>query len=264
MEGGIASLPNDYNASIEQCLDMYEKLLGWYFDNNDKTRQIILFKELRKIFHESQSMKTDNEFDLNGLCLGQLTAQGIHYQYEYPYTEPESNEDFSSLTDMKYSQSNEAIPVCAAINEVHLFHFGNIFKDLAYMFYSLPNSLCRAHYMVPLLELYSDVLRQTFEMLELDWKTIFQGFNRVKLLQQFYNYIPRAIIDAIIVQMRYTNIKELEDICTHIAKPVMWKDTEKSNDGSNEASTIPSKFIPLSIERIQYLISLLDLTYKSI
>ena len=244
---------------------MYEKLLGWYFDNNDKTREMRLFKELRAHYRSSQFIKDGKEFDLNGLCLGHLTARGINYQYEYPYTETGSNKDYENLTDIKNSQANEAIPVCAAINEVHLFHFGNIFKDLAYMFYSLPNPVCRAHYMVPLLELYSDVLRQTFEMLDFDWKNVFQGFNRFKILQQFYHHVPHAIIDAIIVQMRYTNMKELEDICSQVAKPVKWKDIVALNaDESEEASTIPSRFIPLSVERIQYLISLLDLTYKSI
>ena len=241
---------------------MYGKLLKWYFDNNEEVRQIKLFNELKTNYQNTHSSQSVCDSELTGLCLGKLTALGINYQYEYPYNETNIIDAFESQADVKSSRTNESIPVCAAINEVHLFHFGDIFKDLAYMFYSLPNSVCREHYMVPLLELYCDVLRQTFEMLDLDWKTIFRGFNRNKIFQQFYHHVPNAIIDAIIVQMKYTDTKELHDICTNKTSSEMMKDIDDINNVCIDEETIPSKYIPLSNKRLNFLISLLDLTYK--
>ena len=57
-------------------------------------------------------------------------------------------------------------------------------------------------------------------MLDLDWKKSFAGLNLVKVLQQFYEFVPKAIIEAIIVQMKYTNATELNDICTNQTKPL--------------------------------------------
>jgi hypothetical protein len=239
-------------------LRMYEQLLRWYFGNDEDARQIRLFSELKNQYFADQTIKTGNE-NLNGLCLGKITSLELNYQYDLPkITKCEKDWD-----DIYEHEDETSQPVCAAVNDVHQFHFGNIFKELAYMFYSLPDPMCRSHYMVPLLELYSDVLRQTFDMLDLDWKNTFEDYSIVKVLQQFYCHIPGAIIDSIIVQMKYTNIKELNDICTSKTKPMKWNDTVR-DDKSNEATTNPSKFIPLSIERIEYLISLLDLIYKSV
>lgn len=248
---------------VEKYLKMYEKILKWYFKNNDDVRQIKLFHELKARFFDNQAVQTENDFNFTGLCLGKLTALGINYQQEYTFNETNIIEDLEMFADIKQRETRDSIPVCAAVNEVHLFHFGDIFKDLAFMFYSLPNRVCRAHYMVPLLELYCDVLRQTFEMLDLDWKNVFSGFNRVKVFQNFYNHVPNAIIDAIIVQMMYTNITELENICAAKTNPGMWNDTESGGDLNKHLPTI-SKFIPLSKKRIHFLISLLDLTYKPI
>lgn len=257
-------LMREDRSEIDKYLKMYEKLLKWYFKNNDDVRQIKLFDELKARFLDNQPFQTENDFNLTGLCLGKLTALGINYQHEYPFNETNIIDDLEKFEDITQKETRDSVPVCAAINEVHLFHFGDIFKDLAFMFYSLPNPVCRAHYMVPLLELYCDVLRQTFEMLDLDWKNVFSGFNRVKIFQNFYNHVPNAIIDAIVVQMKYTNITELENICAAKTNPEMWNDTESGGDLNKQHLPTISKFIPLSKERIHFLISLLDLTYKSI
>ena len=92
-------------------------------------------------------------------------------------------EDLEKCEDMKQLEIKDSIPVCAAINELHLFHVGDIFKDLAYIFYK-------------------------------------------------------------------TN-------------PGMWNDTKSGGD-LNKRFPSTSRFIPLSKERIHFLISLLDLTYQSI
>ena len=207
-------------------------------------------------------MKENTDSLPNGLCLGKITARALSYQYE---DSKASDDNTDSSTKCNQSKDNDIQkdnnPVCAAVNEVHLFHFGNIFKELAYLFYILPDPICRSHYLVPLIELYSDVLRQTFEMLDLDWKTVFDGLNIVKVLHHFFRYISEAIIDTIIVQMKHTNVIELTNICKNLTKPSRLKDTVV--EGSNDYS-IPSKFIPLSIERIQYLIDVLNLIYKPI
>ena len=44
-------------------------------------------------------------------------------------------EDLEKCEDMKQLEIKDSIPVCAAINELHLFHVGDIFKDLAYIFF---------------------------------------------------------------------------------------------------------------------------------
>ena len=262
LDGGstLRSSENKNQEEFEECLKMYEQLLNWYYNGDKTVRQVMLLAELKKQYIDGNRTLKENTDSLpNGLCLGKITARALSYQYE----DSKASDDNTDLSTKCNQVKNNSIqkdnnPVCAAVNEVHLFHFGNIFKELAYLFYILPDPICRSHYLVPLIELYSDVLRQTFEMLDLDWKTVFDGLNVVKVLHHFFTYISEAIIDTIIVQMKHTNAIELTNICKNLTKPSRLKDTivESNHD--------TSKFIPLSIERIQYLIDLLNLIYKPI
>ena len=265
LNGGSTLTPseNQNQEEFEECLKMYEQLLNWYYNGDKTVRQVMLLAELKKQYIDGNRTLKENTDSLpNGLCLGKITARALSYQYE----DSKASDDNTDLSTKCNQVKNNSIqkdnnPVCAAVNEVHLFHFGNIFKELAYLFYILPDPICRSHYLVPLIELYSDVLRQTFEMLDLDWKTVFDGLNVVKVLHHFFNYISEAIIDTIIVQMKHTNAMELANICKNLAKPSRLKETVVEG---NHGTSIPSKFIPLSIERIQYLIDLLNLIYKPI
>ena len=265
LDGGstLRSSENKNQEEFEECLKMYEQLLNWYYDGDKTVRQVMLLAELKKQYIDSNRTLKENTDSLpNGLCLGKITARALSYQYEDSKASDDNTDSSTKCNQIKdNSIQKDNNPVCAAVNEVHLFHFGNIFKELAYLFYILPDPICRSHYLVPLIELYSDVLRQTFEMLDLDWKTVFDGLNIVKVLHHFFHYISEAIIDTIIVQMKHTNVIELTNICKNLAKPSRLKDTVV--EGSHENS-IPSKFIPLSIERIQYLIDVLNLIYKPI
>ena len=265
LDGGstLTSSDNKNQEEFEECLNMYEQLLNWYYDGDKTVRQVMLLAELKKQYLDSnRTLKENSDSLLNGLCLGKITARALSYQYEDSKASEHDSVSSTKCNQIKDNSIQKDInPVCAAVNEVHLFHFGNIFKELAYLFYILPDPICRSHYLVPLIELYSDVLRQTFEMLELDWKTVFDGLNVVKVLHHFFQYISEAIIDTIIVQMKHTNAIELTNICKNLTKPSRLKDTVVEG---NHDTSIPSKFIPLSIERIQYLIDLLNLIYKPI
>ena len=265
LDGGstLRSSENKNQEEFEECLKMYEQLLNWYYDGDKTVRQVMLLAELKKQYIDSNRTLKENTDSLpNGLCLGKITARALSYQYEDSKASDDNTDSSTKCNQIKdNSIQKDNNPVCAAVNEVHLFHFGNIFKELAYLFYILPDPICRSHYLVPLIELYSDVLRQTFEMLDLDWKTVFDGLNIVKVLHHFFHHISEAIIDTIIVQMKHTNVIELTNICKNLTKPSRLKDTVV--EGSNDYS-IPSKFIPLSMERIQYLIDVLNLIYKPI
>ena len=265
LDGGstLRSSENKNQEEFEECLKMYEQLLNWYYDGDKTVRQVMLLAELKKQYIDSNRTLKENTDSLpNGLCLGKITARALSYQYEDSKASDDNTDSSTKCNQIKdNSIQKDNNPVCAAVNEVHLFHFGNIFKELAYLFYILPDPICRSHYLVPLIELYCDVLRQTFEMLELDWKTVFDGLNVVKVLHYFFHYISEAIIDTIIVQMKHTNAIELTNICKNLTKPSRLKDTVVEN---SQDTSIPSKFIPLSIERIQYLIDLLNLIYKPI
>ena len=244
-------------------IEKYEQLLRWYFDN-ENVRQIKLFKELKKqYFAHSPTGIKDGFCSLNGLCVGRITSSDLSYQYVLPsFVCNRKSIDISNDTLKDYNTTEVDNPICAAVNEVHLFHFGNILKELAYIFYILPDPICRSHYMVHLLETYCDVLRQTFEMLDFDWKSEFENFNLIEVMKQFYYYIPHAIVDSIIVQMKLTNDKELHDICTNKIKPLQLKDYSLEHE--DVATLVSSKFIPLSIDRLQYLIGMLDMIYKAI
>ena len=244
---------------LKVYLDMYEKLLRWYFKGNEDVRQMLLFDELKKRYFGSKMVNSGIGY-ADGLCIGNITALELSYQCEHRQNTSNDEND-----DGYYKNEEDIIdyenPVCAAVNEVIFFHFGNIFRELAYMFYGLPDPICRSHYMVPLFELYCDVLRQTFEMLDLDWKNAFDGLSRDNVFQEFYKNIPNAIIDAIVVQMKHTDVNDLNVVCKGETNTLDMNGS--AIDDENETS-IPTKFIPLSSKRIEYLVALLDLINKSI
>ena len=235
-------------------LGMYERLLMWYFDNDLSKREIRLFCELKKHYNKLKVPEASNisSDEISGLCVGRITSLDLSFQYSFKsaYTLAEHLKGIDLTED--------DTPVCAAVNEVHRFCFGNILKEVAYMFYILPEPICRTHYTLYLLQNYCDGLVQTLEMLDVEWKNVFKNVTFNEILRQFYQFTPQAILNAIIVQMKYTDLKELDDICSNRSKPLTHDHYSASCNGEQLSA---SKCIPLTNERIHHLIKLLEIVH---
>ena len=115
-------------------LENYEKLLSLYFD--PKSRQRKLFKQLVEAFKDDlfrDTLKQDMCDPLGGLCLGTPTPHEIMYQYETNFFDlcgvGGANIIWHSVNEEdKMNESDDDVPICAAVTTVHRVHYGHLLK----------------------------------------------------------------------------------------------------------------------------------------
>ena len=88
----------------------------------------------------------------------------------------------------------------------------------------------------------------TLEMLDVDWQKHFGPLNFNKMIVEFYQHIPRGLLRSIIQHMERTDPDQLAELLDQgKTSPVI--------DSSLKVETM--KYIPLTKERVDFLLSLL-------
>ena len=206
-------------------LNMYESLLKWVFKGK-KTREILLFQELRKLY----GTEPESSEKLMGVCLGTILPSEIMFQ----------------------SPTDESNPVCGAVTCLHRVHFGHLLREVATLFYVLPTPLVRSSYLVFMLQNYCHVLTLTMEMLSLDWHTRFDRMSFQNVLTVFMEQIPHAILAAVVTCMKQTDPNELEAL-------VSGKTYVRQHH-----PRFANNHIPLTPSRVDFLVKLMEKIHKPV
>lgn len=241
----------------------------YFTDENSRPRRLLrLLQDQADDLLGRNLEEADLSNVLGSLCLGPVMPTEIMFQYE------NSSAFFDlcgvggltdniiwrppPMTDEKTGFNHHPqydLPICAAVTTCQGVHFGNILQELAVYFFTLPQALIRERYIVFLLQSYCHVLTMTLEMLDVDWQKHFGPLNFNKMIVEFYQHIPRGLLCSIIQHMERTDPDQLSELLEQgRTLPVI--------DSSCKMETM--RYIPLTQERVDFLLSLLNLVHKPV
>jgi len=249
----------------QQHLNNYQRLLELHYDTD--SRQVHLFKMLMAQADDllNDNLKQDMCDVLGSICLGPIMANEVMFQYENSKffdlcgVGGANNIIWNNIISDKGNELDEdsthLSPICAAITTCHRVHFGHLLKELALYFFTLPESLIRERYIVFLLQSYCHVLTMTLEMLDVNWGRHFGAdLTFTKMIVAFYRFIPQAILRAVIAHMELTDPDELEKLLSNKQDFVIQMTDKQSH----------LKYIPLTHERVHFLLSLMNRVHKPV
>jgi len=249
----------------QQHLNNYQRLLELHYDTD--SRQVHLFKMLLAQADDLlyDNLKQDMCDVLGSVCLGAIMGNEVMFQYENSKffdlcgVGGANNIIWNNVISDKNNGSDEdsthLSPICAAVTTCHRVHFGHLLKELALYFFTLPEPLIRERYIVFLLQSYCHVLTMTLEMLDVNWGRHFGAdLTFTKMIVAFYRFMPQAILRAVIAHMELTDPDELENLLSNKPDFVI-QSTDKQS---------PLKYIPLTQERVHFLLSLMNRVHKPV
>ena len=250
-------------------LGSYQKILEKCFDENSRQRSLFkLLQDQADDLLSNNLQAADLNNVLGSLCLGPIMPTDIMFQYESStffdlcgvggLTDNTIWRPSNSILEEVEIANNQPheydLPICAAVTTCHRVNFGNILQELAVYFFTLPQVLIRERYMVFLLHSYCHVLTMTLEMLDVDWQKHFGPLNFNKMIVEFYQHIPRGLLSSIILHMERTDPDQLKNFIDQGKTTVI--------DSSLKVETL--KYIPLTEERVEFLLSLLSVVHKPV
>jgi len=261
-------------------LDNYQRLLEHHYPQPD-ARPRRLFELLRGQAEDllQDNLKEDMCDVLGSVCLGPVMSHEVMFQYESQFFDlcGVGGADNIIWNSVKYEEDDEnsnLTPICAAVTNCQKVHFGHLLKELSVYFFTLPEALIRERYIVFLLQSYCHVLTMTLEMLDVNWGRHFGDLTFTKMIVAFYSYIPQALLRAVIAHMELTDPDHLE---AHLASKetnfvidpsssVKDKSSHPTSppSGSSSSASTPLKYIPLTKERIKFLLSLTNRVHKPV
>lgn len=290
-------------AERERLFRMYERLLKWKESQNTHKSQKHSFKRRLKLFHELRHSSTDllainlqkDMCDpLGGLCLGNVLPYEVMFQYHKPVS---SIFEFSKPTDLLANAASGGVganatgptapvsatvsydengPICAAVNTCHRVYFGNLVRELANLVFTAANPNVRRDYLIFMLQSYAFVLTSTLDLLDVAWSKHFK-MSFPQFVRRFYDFVPQAILQSILIHMQLTNSAELDHLIFGKGKSPRnsagncgsgnlssTAESNKSGCGKNENASKLEECVPLTPERIEFLIRLTDLVHKPI
>eukprot|EP00096_Caligus_rogercresseyi_P010719 TRINITY_DN3999_c0_g2_i1.p1 TRINITY_DN3999_c0_g2~~TRINITY_DN3999_c0_g2_i1.p1 ORF type:complete len:424 (-),score=95.11 TRINITY_DN3999_c0_g2_i1:646-1917(-) len=213
---------------LSSLFDAYEGILKYAEEKQlfqDMARRKELFSLLRERSEEllNCDVLKDLSSPICGLCLGCPVPSEVLFRYE----------------------PSEGPPICAAVNSCHRIHYGNVIRELATSFFTLPVPLVREYYLTFMLQNYIQAFTLTSELLEVNTRKeinySFEGF-----LLEFYEFVPHGMLRAIVMHMRRVSPLELRGL---LSEGIL----------SGNGESVPgSYFVPLSMERIHFLVALLN------
>ncbi|CAB4054950.1 unnamed protein product [Lepeophtheirus salmonis] len=222
----------------------------------DKYVEILNYAELRR--NSSDILNCDVSKDMSspccGLCLGAPVPSDVLFRYDNSLNllDEENNDTPNSPTS--------TVPICAAVNTCRRIHFGDVIREIATCFFTLPSPIVRAHYLTLMLQNYCQAFTLTSELLEVNTRKrinySFQDF-----LGDFYKFVPHGILRAILMHMKRTRCSDIELLKSSSTET---KDVDDSYCDDEESGPVESYHIPLSNSRIRFLVALLDPIKKSI
>uniref|UniRef100_A0A0K2TDG9 Uncharacterized protein n=1 Tax=Lepeophtheirus salmonis TaxID=72036 RepID=A0A0K2TDG9_LEPSM len=244
---------------INLIFDKYVEILNYAGRKNivsDISRRVKLFSELRR--NSSDILNCDVSKDMSspccGLCLGAPVPSDVLFRYDNSLNllDEENNDTPNSPTS--------TVPICAAVNTCRRIHFGDVIREIATCFFTLPSPIVRAHYLTLMLQNYCQAFTLTSELLEVNTRKrinySFQDF-----LGDFYKFVPHGILRAILMHMKRTRCSDIELLKSSSTET---KDVDDSYCDDEESGPVESYHIPLSNSRIRFLVALLDPIKKSI
>lgn len=257
----VASLACECVEERERLLMMYERLLKWHYKRrkrsheNDLRRRIKLLSMLKSRASEILAKETDTKSELGGICLGPVLPSEVMFQHE---TKGDliSASSSSSLTELALEKDVFATPhpTCAAVTTCHRVHFGNIVRELSLLFFTLSCANARRDYLIFLLQTYCFVLTSTLEVLNVDWIRHFHmTFPQFALA--FYDNVPQAMLRSVILHMRMTDAKELDRLTMS---------SGEFQHRKEENAKVTRIYIPLTDDRIEFLVRITDPVYRSV
>lgn len=253
----------------QKHMESYRQLVTWYSKLHPDDRRLQLLDELCK--HAKELLDVDLQRDfcdpMGSLCLGSVLPSEVMFQNEqvlpglFDFCNSNSKGGDSNRvlfnTDDTEAEEEEvegadATPVCAAVTTCHRVHYGHILRELARFFFIMPEPLVRDTYLILMLQSYCHVLTMTLEMLHVDWHKHFDNMSFHKLVKRFFDHVPQAILHAIDLHMEMTDPDEVETLL---------------KNGTLQQPSPPdtcSKYIPLTAQRVEFLVHLLDPVHKSV
>ena len=290
-------------AERERLLIMYDKLLRWRLrmrpgDKAAGQRRAKLFGLMRSASNDiwRTSARADKRDSLGGLCLGPVVPCELMFQHERTAsaatltaegTEPAAvtslfefctNPTYMNGLDLMSDEDQRRLrqlrdcpppppppPVCAALPCLARVHFGLVVRELAQAFFVLPAAEVREHYIVYLLQNYCHVLTTTLELLDVDWIRHFQ-LSFPRFLLRFYEHVPHGILTAILQHMKMTDPEELECLVlqTQVEECCRGCGCCCGSEHRTSEDAAQNVYIPLTCDRISFLMSLLDPVRKPV
>ena len=149
-----------------------------------------------------------------------------------------------------------APPVSAALVNGKYVTYTRITRDVAVLFFTCADSLVRRFYLIKILETYCDTLGCTLVQLGVDPDSY--GMNYLSVINDFQQHILYGFIVGVLLSMANTNPEEIYKV-NNGGEATNATDNEANNDKEQSAE---KKFIPLTEERIRYLMDLMrDVAY---
>lgn len=104
-----------------------------------------------------------------GVCVGDVLPSEVMFQYEASFTslfdickngfdEKKWSECNDGDGDVDMDRDHKRTPVCAAVATCHRVHFGHILRELATMFFIMPEPLIREKYLILMLQVCWKIL----------------------------------------------------------------------------------------------------------
>jgi hypothetical protein len=141
-------------------------------------------------------------------------------------------------------------PVSAALVNGKYVTYTRVTRDLAVLFFTSADSLVRRFYLIKIIETYSEALYTALWQLGIN--TDIYGLNYHSVINDFQQHVLYGFMLGVLINMANTNPEEIDRLCNG--------DSKISKDSSIEDQE--SKFIPLTEERIKFLVDLMrDVAY---
>lgn len=147
-----------------------------------------------------------------------------------------------------------ALPVSAALVNGKYVTYTRVTRDLAVLFFTSTDSLVRRFYLIKVIETYSEALYTALWQLGINTDTF--GMNYHSVINDFQQHILYGFIIGILTGMANTNPDDIENISNSAGN------NNKSDSNKDSAEPADSAFIPLTDDRIKFLVDLMrDVAY---
>lgn len=154
-----------------------------------------------------------------------------------------------------------ALPVSAALVNGKYVTYTRVTRDLAVLFFTSTDSLVRRFYLIKVIETYSEALYTALWQLGINTDTF--GMNYHSVINDFQQHILYGFIIGILTGMANTHPDDIENLSINSSSTVNNKKSDQSSSSkSKDSESADSAFIPLTDERIKFLVDLMrDVAY---
>lgn len=145
-------------------------------------------------------------------------------------------------------------PITAALVNGKYVTYTRVTRDLAVLLFTTADSLVRRFYFIKLIECYVETLGITLGQLGVDTDSF--GMNYHSVIKDFQQHVLYGFLVSVLVAMANTSESELKKCCAAENMDVDDDDDKETSTTDQEAATM-GKFVPLTDERIEYLLDLM-------